>query len=186
VLLSQAWFRRDAPDVAVALLGKRIECRGTDGVLVAGRIVETEAYTADDAASHSFRGRTPRNATMFGPPGRLYVYLSYGIHACANVVTGRQGDGQAVLRRAVEPLEGLDVMRARRAGRHDRELANGPGKLCAALGIALDDDGTDLTARHGTIRIVDDGVEPPASPRVGPRIGITKDVDRPWRFRTPV
>ena len=103
-----------------------------DGTHVSGRIVETEAYTRADPASHSFNGPTARNAVMFGPPGRLYVYLSYGIHCCANVVTGADGDGQAVLLRAVAPIEGLDVIRARRRGRSDRDLANGPGVLLLA------------------------------------------------------
>jgi DNA-3-methyladenine glycosylase len=150
-------------------------------VRVSGRIVETEAYTRTDPASHSFNGPTARNAVMFGPPGRLYVYLSYGIHCCANVVTGPDGDGQAVLLRAVVPLEGLDVIRSRRRGRPDRELANGPGKLCEALGITLADDGTSVTDERSSIWIVDDGTPPPV-PIVGPRIGITKGVDVPWRF----
>lgn len=155
------------------------------GRVSSGRIVETEAYTADDPASHSFAGRTARNEVMFGPPGRLYVYLSYGIHRCANVVTGPDGDGQAVLLRAVEPLLGIESMRRRRAGRPDRDLANGPGKLCAALGIELLDDGADLCGPSGTIRILDDGTPSPADPIIGTRIGITKAVDTPWRFRTP-
>ena len=118
---------------------------------------------------------------MFGPPGRLYVYLSYGIHFCANVVTGPDGDGQAVLLRAVVPLDGLDVIRSRRRGRPDRELANGPGKLCEALGITLADDGTSVTDAVSTIRIVDDGTPLPET-IVGPRVGITRGVDIPWRF----
>ena len=153
-----------------------------DGTRLSGRIVETEAYTRTDPASHSFNGPTARNAVMFGPPGRLYVYLSYGIHCCANVVTGADGDGQAVLVRAVMPLEGLDVIRSRRRGRPERELANGPGKLCEALGIALTDNGTSLTDGSSPIRIVDDGTPPP-EPIVGPRIGITRGVDTPWRFQ---
>lgn len=122
---------------------------------------------------------------MFGPAGRLYVYLSYGIHRCANVVTGAVGDGQAVLVRAIEPVQGIELMRSRRSGRADRELANGPGKLCAAMGIELTDDGADLCAGKSLIRIVDDGIDPPSSPIVGPRIGLTRAVDTPWRFRTP-
>lgn len=163
--------------VAVDLLGKVLLVE-RDGVVTSGRIVETEAYTADDPASHSFRGLTPRNAVMFGPAAHLYVYLSYGVHRCANVVTGATGDGQAVLLRAVEPLEGIDVMRRRR-GRDP--LANGPGKLCQALGIDLTDDGADLT--DGAILVVDDGTPPPTDPITGPRIGITRATDRPWRFR---
>lgn len=152
---------------------------------MSGRIVETEAYRSDDPASHSFNGPTPRSAIMFGPPGVLYVYLSYGIHSCANVVVGGDGDGQAVLVRAVEPVDGLMVIRERRAGRADRDLANGPGKVCAALAIGLADNGADLTGAGARIMVVDDGVGPPTNPRVGPRVGITKAVDTPWRFRTP-
>jgi DNA-3-methyladenine glycosylase len=176
--LDQAFFARDALVVAPELLGK---------VLVAGpcagRIVEVEAYRSDEPAAHSFRGPTPRTAVMFGPAGRLYVYLSYGMHRCANVVTGADGDGQAVLLRALTPLRGLDVMTARRSGRR-AALANGPGKLCQALGIDLADSGTDLTA-VGEIRIVDDGTSPPIAPIITPRIGITKAVDLPWRFVAP-
>lgn len=179
------WFARQAPHVAVDLLGKILVTSDAAGTVTSGRIVETEAYTADDPASHSFRGRTARNATMFGPPGHLYVYLSYGMHACANVVTGDVDDGQAVLIRAVEPIEGIDAIRARRAGRADRELANGPGKVCTALGIGLDADGTDLTSLCSAIRIVDDGRRPPTEPVTGPRVGITRAVDVPWRFRVP-
>jgi DNA-3-methyladenine glycosylase len=149
------------------------------GVLVAGRIIETEAYTADDPASHSFRGRTSRNEVMFGPAGHLYVYRSYGIHWCANVVTGAEGDGQAVLLRAVDPVEGVDEM-LRRRGR--RPLADGPGKLCQAFGLDGDDDGTDL-CDQGPIRIHDDGMAPSLQPLAGPRIGITNAIDTPWRFR---
>jgi DNA-3-methyladenine glycosylase len=152
-----------------------------DGVVVAGRIVETEAYTRTDPASHSFNGMTARNAVMFGPPGRLYVYLSYGIHRCANVVTGADGDGQAVLLRAIVPTVGLATIRSRRRGRSDRDLANGPGKLCEALGIGLDDDGVDVTA--SAIRILDDGTRP-LDPIIGPRVGLAKAVDTPWRFRS--
>lgn len=151
-----------------------------DGVVASGRITETEAYTSADEASHSFRGRTERNAVMFGPPGRLYVYLSYGIHCCANVVTGADGDGQAVLLRAVAPIAGVDQMVLRRGRR--RPLADGPGKLCQAFGIDLDDNDTDVTGA-ASVRIVDDGTEPPPTPLVGPRIGISRAIERPWRFR---
>jgi DNA-3-methyladenine glycosylase len=166
--------------VAPDLLGKvlRVEL---DGVFSSGRIVETEAYTADDPASHSFRGRTARNAVMFGPAGRLYVYLSHGIHACANVVTGAEGEGAAVLIRAIEPIEGVAAMRARRG--EGRPLADGPGKLCQALGIRLCDDGIDLATPGSPIQIVDDGTAPPDDPLIGPRVGISKGVDTPWRWR---
>lgn len=177
----RSWFERDAPVVAVDLLGKLLVVeRG--GARASGRIVETEAYTADDPASHSYRGPTRRNAVMFGPAGHLYVYRSYGIHWCANVVTGAEGDGQAVLIRAIEPVEGIDEM-SRRRGRHP--LADGPGKLCQALGIDGAHDGADLAAPGSAVRIVDDGRPPPTDPVIGPRIGITRAVDVPWRWRTP-
>ena len=167
--------------MAAELLGKVLVVDAA-GVRTSGRIVETEAYTADDPASHSFAGPTPRNAVMFGPAGRLYVYLSYGIHHCANVVTGTEGDGQAVLIRAIEPLEGVDTMLARR-GRFP--LADGPGKLCQALGLDLDDNDTDLGSPIATVRIFDDGTASPTNPIVGPRVGLTKAIEVMWRFRSP-
>lgn len=180
-LLERRWFERDAPVVASDLLNKVLVVR--DGATrCSGRIIETEAYMPDDAASHTFNGPTLRNAAMFGPPGHLYVYLSYGIHRCANVVTGPVASGQAVLLRAIEPIDGVELMRARR-GRPDRELANGPGKLCQALGIDFEHDGIDLL--DSTVSIVDEGVPPPSEPIVGPRIGITKATTTPWRFRVP-
>jgi DNA-3-methyladenine glycosylase len=166
--------------VAAELLDKVLVVEG-GGERTAGRIIETEAYTSDDPASHSHRGRTARNGVMFGPAGRLYVYVSYGIHHCANVVTGADGEGQAVLLRAIAPLEGLELM-LRRRGR--QPLADGPGKLCQALGIALTDNGADLCT-GGTFGLFDDGSSPPERPIIGPRIGITKGIDRPWRFRSP-
>jgi DNA-3-methyladenine glycosylase len=181
VLLTRDWFGRDATEVAPDLLGKVLVV-DRDGTRVSGRIVETEAYTAADPASHSYRGRTARNAVMFGPAGHLYVYRSYGIHWCANVVTGADGDGQAVLIRAIEPLEGMGVM-LRRRGR--RPLADGPGKLCQALGLDGSDDDLDLVAPRSVVRIVDDGA-PPADVLVGPRVGITKAIDTPWRWRAAV
>ena len=168
----------DAPDVAPVLLNKLLvhgEC--------IGRIIEVEAYREDDPASHTFRGRTPRNAVMFGPAGHLYVYFTYGMHFCANVVTGPEGVGAAVLLRAVEPVAGVDLMSARRGGR--RQLADGPAKLCQAFGIGRDHDGTDLLTGDG-VGLYDDGVPPPTDPRVGPRVGITRAVDVPWRWRAPL
>ena len=167
----------DAVEVAPRLLGATLEV----GPCV-GRIVEVEAYRgADDAASHARMGPTPRNTPMFGPPGVLYVYFTYGMHWCANVVTGPAGDGQAVLLRAVEPISGLDQMRTRRPkARRDVDLTNGPAKLCAAFGI----DGT-----HNATSLVSGPVHlhlaPPATAdevRSGPRIGISAAVDLPWRF----
>jgi DNA-3-methyladenine glycosylase len=145
-----------------------------------GRIVEVEAYREDDPASHTFRGRTPRNAVMFGPAGHLYVYFTYGMHHCANIVTGREGEGSAVLLRAVVPVEGIAVMRDRRGGRID--VADGPAKLCQAFAIDRRHNGADVCAGAG-IGLFDDGTAPPDDPIVGPRIGISKAVDRPWRWR---
>lgn len=179
--LDRSWFARDAPVVAADLLNKLLVVE-RDGVVCSGRICETEAYMPDDPASHSFRGPTLRNQVMFGRAGHLYVYLSYGIHQCANVVTGPEGSGQAVLLRAVEPLDGIEAMRSRR-NRPDRELSDGPGKLCQALGIVGAHDGADLF--DGPVTVVDDGTSPPNDPLVGPRIGISRGVDTPWRFRLP-
>ncbi len=148
-----------------------------------GRIVEVEAYDENDPASHTFRGPTPRNAAMFGPGGHLYVYVSYGVHHCANVVTGPEGFGSAVLLRAVTPLDGIGAMRARRGQVRDLDLANGPGKLCQAFAIDASHYGTDLTAAQSAVVILDDGTPPPNAALVGPRIGLTKAVDTPWRFR---
>jgi DNA-3-methyladenine glycosylase len=147
-----------------------------------GRIVETEAYLArDDPAAHSFKGPTKRNATMWGPPGHLYVYFSYGMHWCANASCG---DGRAVLLRALSPVDGIDEIRAARPkARRDLDLTNGPARLTQALGITGEDDGTDLVS--GRIRIVDDGTPPPTAPVVTPRIGITKAAAEPWRFYVP-
>ncbi len=181
-MLERAWFTREANAVAPELLNKVLRVE-VDGVVASGRIVETEAYLPDDPASHTFNGSTDRNRVMFGPAGHLYVYLSYGIHRCANVVTGQVGSGQAVLLRAVRPIEGVELMRGRR-NRPDRELTNGPGKLCQALGIDLGDDGVDLVG-ESHISIVDEGTPPPIEPLVGPRIGISKAVDAPLRFRVP-
>ena len=180
--LDRTWFERDAPIVAPDLLNKLLVVTA-DGELCSGRIIETEAYMSDDPASHTFTGVSTRNAVMFGDAGHLYVYLSYGIHQCANVVTGTVGRGQGVLIRAVEPVDGIEQMRQRR-GRPDRELADGPGKLCQALGIGAQHNGADLLTSE--VAIVDDGIAPPSAPRVGPRVGITKAATTPWRFRRPL
>ena len=167
-----------------------------------GRIVEVEAYHgANDAASHAYRGLTPRTAVMFGPPGFLYVYFTYGMHWCANVVCGPEGAAAAVLIRALAPMGGLAAMRAARpAARLERDLCNGPAKLCQALGITGADNGADLLtptrSRCGPrgssgdpgeapVRLVDDGTPPPRRPGRGTRIGIKEATDKRWRFWVP-
>jgi DNA-3-methyladenine glycosylase len=183
VTLDRAFYRRDPRVVAPELLNKVLQ--HADGRR--GRIVETEAYCGEaDAAAHSWRGRTARNATMFGRPGLLYVYFTYGMHWCCNPVCGEEGEGVAVLLRALAPLGGLAAMRAARPGcRRDRDLCRGPARLCQAMGIDRAQDGVDLVDGAGGLRIVDDGVPPPASPVVTPRVGITRAVDEPWRWYVP-
>ncbi|MDQ4068365.1 MAG: DNA-3-methyladenine glycosylase, partial [Actinomycetota bacterium] len=149
--LPRRFFAADSRDVAPQLLNKLL-ARGRR----VGRIVEVEAYAGGaDPASHAFRGRTARNATMFGPPGHLYVYLSYGMHYCANVVCGEDGEASAVLLRALTPVGGLEEMRAARgpAARLDRDLCSGPGKLCQALGLDRSFDGADLVSGDRGVRV---------------------------------
>ena len=176
-----AFFRRDPRCVAPELLNKLLASR--DGR--AGRIVEVEAYCgAEDPAAHSFRGMTPRNASMFGPAGHLYVYFTYGMHWCANVVCGEVGEGVGVLLRALAPVAGLDAMHAARpTAASDRDLCRGPARLAKALGIAGVHDGTSV--RTGPFRVLDDAVPPPAKPVAGPRIGISAATEAPWRWHVP-
>jgi DNA-3-methyladenine glycosylase len=181
-VVPRRFYRRDSREVAPELLNKVL----VHGRL-AGRIVEVEAYRGgEDPASHAFRGRTPRNATMFGPAGHLYVYLTYGMHHCANAVCGPEGTASAVLVRALAPLRGLPTMRDRRpTARHERDLCSGPAKLCQALGLDRSFDGVDLVHRERGVAIVDDGVAPPASPGRSRRIGLTVGVEPELRWFVP-
>ena len=164
-------------EVAPRLLGARL--RHGD---VAVRITEVEAYDgADDAGSHAHRGPTARNRVMFGPPGFLYVYFTYGMHHCCNVVTGPEGRASAVLLRAGEVVEGLDVARTRRPGSSDRDLARGPARLCRALAIDLAANGADLGSAAGPSLHLDEAVAPDRIAR-GPRVGLRLAPENPWRF----
>ena len=182
VVLPRQFYRRDPREVAPELLNK-VLVRGP----LSGRIVEVEAYAgAEDPGSHAFRGLTRRNATMFGPPGHLYVYFTYGMHWCANAVCGEEGEGVAVLLRALAPLSGLDQMRAARLkARRDRDLCSGPGKLCQAFAVTKEDDGADLVTGNRDLVITDTGVAPPSLPVVTTRVGLSAGADLPWRWYVP-
>jgi DNA-3-methyladenine glycosylase len=171
--LRREWFAGSVHELAPELVGATLLVHG-----VGGTIVEVEAYDHEDPAAHGFRGRTARNASMFGPAGHAYVYRSYGIHWCLNFVCGLEGVPDAVLIRALEPTHGIDRMRARRGLDDPRLLCSGPGRVCQALGVTGEHDGLPLDrvpfrleARRAEIEVV-----------AGPRIGITKAVDRPWRY----
>jgi DNA-3-methyladenine glycosylase len=175
----RSFFARDPRVVAPELLGLLLV--GADGR--AGRIVEVEAYADDDPAAHSFGGRTARNASMFGPPGHLYVYRSYGLHWCANVVCATPGVGAGVLLRALEPVAGLEAMRAARGPRTvDRDLCRGPGRLAQAMGITGADDGVDLLATGSRFALRRAVRTPVHEVHATARIGISKAVDAPWRW----
>jgi len=176
--LDRDFYLNDTVEVARQLPGRILVYESPEGML-SGRIVETEAYLSDDAACHASRGMTKRNRTMFGPPGHLYVYFTYGFHHCANIVTQPQGVGEAVLVRSLEPLEGIEIMRRNRRRDDLRDLCSGPGKLCQALGIDVSNNGTDLLGN--TVYVLDD----PAAPGeiiARPRIGIRENTDKLWRF----
>lgn len=173
VKLHRAFFARSVHEVAPELIGATLLFDGVGGI-----IVEVEAYHHTDAAAHSFIGRTDRNAVMFGPPGYLYVYRSYGIHWCMNFVCETNGSASAVLIRAIEPTTGIPVMRRRRGLADERLLCAGPGRVCQALGVtrahnalALDKPPLSLRAGNGSAEIL-----------TGPRIGITKAMELPWRY----
>jgi DNA-3-methyladenine glycosylase len=172
-MLSGDFFARSVHEVAPDLIGVTLLVDG-----VGGRIVEAEAYDQEDPASHGYRGRTVRNAAMFGAPGHAYVYRSYGIHWCLNLVCGEEGVAEAVLIRALEPISGLDRQRERRGVDDLRELCSGPGKLCQALAITRDHDGLpldqppfELLARETAPEIA-----------TGPRVGITRATELSWRY----
>jgi DNA-3-methyladenine glycosylase len=171
--LGSEFFARSVHDVAPDLIGVTLLVDGAGG-----RIVEVEAYDHEDPASHGFRGRTGRNASMFGPPGRAYVYRSYGIHWCLNLVCEEEGVANAVLLRALEPSQGLEQMRVRRGLDDERLLCSGPGRLCQALGVTREHDGLrldrppfELLERKRRVEIIS-----------GPRIGITRAAELPWRY----
>ncbi|MGH2641314.1 MAG: DNA-3-methyladenine glycosylase [Actinomycetota bacterium] len=176
--LSRSFYARAAQEVAPDLLGQVLVRIFPDGSRASVRIVEVEAYGPDDPASHAFRGETPRNAVMFGPPGHLYVYFTYGMHHCMNVVTGGTAEGSAVLVRAAEPLEGLEEMVVRRGREAPLDLCSGPGRLAQALGVDRRDDGVDLVA--------DGDLWLEAGSRAGPiamgnRVGV-HETTRRWRY----
>jgi DNA-3-methyladenine glycosylase len=182
--LGRAFYDRDTVMVARELLGKRL-VRHLDGQRVSGRIVEVEAYVGEiDSACHAHGGKTARNAVMFGPPGHAYVYFIYGMHYCFNVVTDRKGYAAAVLVRALEPVEGVEAMRARRKGRRDVELTSGPAKLCYALGIDQALNGMDLVAGD-ELWLEGELAASRLQIASGPRVGVRGDdwaLAVPWRF----
>ena len=181
--LSRAFFDRPVLEVAPDLLGAIVEHRGPDGV-VAVRLTEVEAYDGErDPGSHAFRGRTPRNAVMFGPPGHVYVYFTYGMHWCMNLVCGREGVASAVLLRAGAVVTGQPLALARRtSAKSPRELARGPARLTVALGIDGGYDGVDAVDPHSRLRMLA-GSSAPAAVRTGPRVGVSGDGAHPsWRF----
>lgn len=175
VVLADIDFSADAIEVARRLIGVAVLVNG-----VGGRIVETEAYDREDPASHTFGGPNPRNAAMFGPPGRAYVYRSYGIHWCINFVCREAGHGAGVLLRALEPTHGLALMRERRGLEDIRLLCAGPGRLGQALGIGLQHGGMRLDQPPFRLFAPDLGLD--CAVRAGPRVGISKAVEQPWRF----
>jgi DNA-3-methyladenine glycosylase len=181
--LSREALAVDVLDAARVLLGSVLHAQTGDGA-VAVRVVEVEAYRgADDPASHSYRGRTARNAVMWGEPGRLYVYFVYGMHHCANVVCLTEGVPGAVLLRAGEVVHGLDAARRRRpAARSDNELARGPGRLARLLALDRSCNGVDLTDPASPVRLLAGEPVAAAAIRTGPRVGVAAAADRPWRF----
>jgi DNA-3-methyladenine glycosylase len=179
--LSRAFLARPSTVVAPELLGRVLVRVLPDGGRLAARLVEVEAYGPDDAASHAYRGRTARNDVMFGPAGHLYVYFTYGMHFCANVVTGAEGEGSAVLLRAAEPLEGMEAMAANRGVDAPRLLCSGPARLAQAFGIERPDDGADLVRDPG-LQLRAGQAVPPGRIDRSTRVGIRVGVEPRWRF----
>lgn len=181
--LPRSFYARDSRELAPELLNKLLVRDDPDGGRVALRLVEVEAYAGfEDPGSHAYRGETPRNRVMFGPPGHLYVYFTYGMHWCSNVVCGETGWASAVLLRGGAPVEGIDVMRSRRhAARRDRDLASGPARLTQALGVTGAHNGVDLV--QGPVRVVDDGVPPPRRPGRSTRVGLNAGQGDQHRWR---
>ena len=179
-ILPRSFFQRDAREVGPQLLNKVLAC--ADGR--AGRIVEVEAYVgAIDPAAHTFRGKTKRNAVMFGPAGHMYVYFTYGMHWCANTVCGDEGEGNGVLIRALEPVAGIELMReARPKIRRDKELCSGPARLTQALGITGEQNGIDLVRARDGYTVLDDGTPAPENVPGSARIGIREGTDLLWRW----
>ncbi len=175
--LERGFFARDALVVAPALVGMLL-VRADEGLVA--RIVETEAYREDDPACHAYQRRTERNAPLYGPPGHAYVYFNYGMHWCLNVATGEDGMAQGCLLRAAEPLDGVDLVRARRGRATDRDLLRGPGRLGQAYALGGAWSGADLCAADSVLHLADDGTRPAVA--VGPRVGVSRAADLPWRF----
>ena len=181
--LDRAFLERPSLEVAPALLGAVLS-HTTDAGTVAVRITEVEAYVGQgvDPGSHAFRGKTPRNASMFGEPGHLYCYFTYGMHVCANVVCSPDGEASGCLIRAGEVVEGIELARARRlTSKSDRDLAQGPARLVVALGISLSDDGSDLFAPPFSL----ERAAQPVDHATGPRTGLAGGAELPWRFWIP-
>jgi DNA-3-methyladenine glycosylase len=172
-LIPRDFFARPVAEVGRDLVGATLLVDG-----VGGRIVELELYDHEDPASHAFRGQTERNASMFGPPGHAYVYRSYGVHWCLNLVCAEEGVAAAILVRALEPTRGLEAMRVRRRLKDERLLCAGPGRLCQALGVTRADDGLPLDAPPFELH----APATAAAVAAAPRIGISRAVERPWRL----
>ena len=184
-MVERSFYDTDSVKVAPRLLNKILARRGPAGeILVSGRIVEVEAYRGDkDAASHAFKGETKRNAVMFGPPGKMYVYFTYGMHWCANLVCQPEGTAEAVLLRALAPMVGLDLIRSRRgASLPERDLMSGPARLCQGLDITRADDGADVVDGDLGLVVLDDGTPPPRRPGRSARVGIRLATEFRWRW----